>query len=41
MSKEDICFMSACDMLEAIKRQEITSEEITEAIIERLSLIHI
>ena len=31
MSKDDICFMSACDMLDAIKRQELTSEEVTEA----------
>ncbi len=40
MSKEDICFMSACDMLDTIKRQELTSEEITEALIERIEKIN-
>ena len=40
MNKEDICFMSACDMLDAIKRQELTSEEITEAVIERIEKIN-
>jgi aspartyl-tRNA(Asn)/glutamyl-tRNA(Gln) amidotransferase subunit A len=40
MSKEDICFMSAYDMLDSIKRQEFTSEEITEAIIERIEKIN-
>ncbi len=40
MSKEDICFMSAYDMLDAIKKQELTSEEITEAIIERIEKIN-
>lgn len=40
MSKEDICFMSACDMLDAIKRQELTSEEITETLIERIEKIN-
>ncbi len=36
MNKEDICFMSACDMKEAILRQEFTSQEVTEIIIERI-----
>ena len=40
MSKEDICFMSACDMADAIKRQELTSVEITETIIERIEKIN-
>ena len=40
MSKEDICFMSAYDMLDAIKRQELTSEDITEALIERIEKIN-
>ncbi|MHA1987815.1 MAG: amidase [Promethearchaeota archaeon] len=40
MKKEDICFMSACDMLEKIKSQELTSQEITEAIIERIEKIN-
>ncbi len=40
MNKEDICFMSACDMVDAIKNQELTSEEITETIIERIEKIN-
>ena len=40
MSKEDICFMSACDMVDAIKRQELTSVEITETIIERIEKVN-
>jgi len=40
MRKEDICFMSACDMLDAIKNQELTSEEITETIIEKIEKIN-
>ena len=40
MNKEDICFMSACQMLEAIKTQELTSLEITETIIERIEKIN-
>ena len=40
MNKEDICFMSACDMLEKIKTQELTSQEITENIIERIEKIN-
>ena len=40
MSKEDICYMSACEMVEKIKTQEITSVEITEAIIERIEKIN-
>ena len=40
MSKDDICFMSALDMLDAIKRQELTSEEVTEAIIEKIEKIN-
>ncbi len=40
MNKEDICFMSACDMKDAIMRQELTSQEITETIIERIEKIN-
>ena len=40
MNKEDICFMSAIDMFDAIKRQELTSEEITETIIERIEKVN-
>ncbi|MHA1147670.1 MAG: amidase [Promethearchaeota archaeon] len=40
MNKEDICFMSACDMVEKIKTQELSSVEITEAIIERIEKIN-
>ncbi len=40
MNKEDICFMSACDMAEKIKSQELTSLEITETIIERIKKIN-
>jgi len=40
MNKEEICFMSAIDMFEAIKRQELTSVEITETIIERIERIN-
>ncbi|MFW9971865.1 MAG: amidase [Candidatus Odinarchaeota archaeon] len=40
MSKEDICFMSAFEMREKIKTQELSSEEITETIIERIEKIN-
>ena len=40
MNKEEICFMSAIDMFEAIRRQELTSLEITETIIERIEKIN-
>ena len=40
MSKEDICFMSACEMAEKIKTQELTSVELTETIIERIEKIN-
>ncbi|MHA2009580.1 MAG: amidase [Promethearchaeota archaeon] len=40
MNKEEICYMSACDMLEKIKTQELTSLEITEVIIERIKKIN-
>jgi len=40
MKKEEICFLSAVEMKEAIQRQEITSEEITETIIERIEKIN-
>jgi len=36
MKKEDICFMSAYSMAEKIRSQELTSQEITEVIIERI-----
>jgi Asp-tRNA(Asn)/Glu-tRNA(Gln) amidotransferase A subunit family amidase len=40
MNKEDICFMSACDMKDAILSQELTSQEITETLIERIEKIN-
>ncbi|MFX0038681.1 MAG: amidase [Promethearchaeota archaeon] len=40
MNKEDISFMSACDMKDAIMQQELTSQEITETIIERIEKIN-
>ncbi|MFX1488361.1 MAG: amidase [Promethearchaeota archaeon] len=40
MKKEDICYMSAYDMGVKIKSQEITAEEITEIIIERIEKIN-
>ena len=40
MKKEDIYYMSAYEMREKIKNQEITSEEITEIIIERIEKIN-
>jgi Asp-tRNA(Asn)/Glu-tRNA(Gln) amidotransferase A subunit family amidase len=40
MKKEEICYMSACDMLEKINSQELSSQEITEVIIERIEKIN-
>ncbi|MHA1730155.1 MAG: amidase [Promethearchaeota archaeon] len=40
MNKEDICFMSAYELAEKIKRQELTSQEVTEAVIERIKIIN-
>jgi Asp-tRNA(Asn)/Glu-tRNA(Gln) amidotransferase A subunit family amidase len=40
MRKDDICFMSACDILEKIKTQELTSLEITETVIERIEKVN-
>ncbi|MFX1389449.1 MAG: amidase [Promethearchaeota archaeon] len=40
MSNEDICFMSAYEMKEKIENQELTSQEITEKIIERIEKIN-
>ncbi len=40
MKKEEICYMAACEMAEAIRTQAITSEEITETIIERIEKIN-
>jgi len=40
MNKEEMCFMSAIDMFEAIRSQELTSLEITETIIERIEKIN-
>lgn len=40
MNKDDICFMPAHEMAEKIQTQEISSLEITEAIIERISKIN-
>ena len=40
MNQEDICFMSAFEMREKIKSQELSSVEITETIIERIERIN-
>lgn len=40
MKKEEIVYMPAYKMLDAIKRQELTSEEVTEIIIERIEKIN-
>jgi len=40
MKKEEIYFMSATEMLEKIKTQELTSQEVTETIIERIEKIN-
>ena len=40
MKKDEICFMSALDMFDKIKNQEITSQEITEVLIERIEKIN-
>ncbi|MFX1444705.1 MAG: amidase [Promethearchaeota archaeon] len=40
MNKEEICFLSACDIAKKVKTQELTSVEITEAIIERIDKIN-
>ena len=40
MKKEEICYMSACNMAEKIRTQEISSLEITETIIERIQKIN-
>ncbi|MHA1386029.1 MAG: amidase, partial [Candidatus Helarchaeota archaeon] len=40
MVKEDIFWMSACEIIDIIKRQELTATEITEAFIERIEKIN-
>ncbi|MFX1299089.1 MAG: amidase [Promethearchaeota archaeon] len=40
MNKEDICYMSACEMISKIQTQELSSLEITETIIERIEKIN-
>ncbi|NHJ26061.1 MAG: amidase, partial [Candidatus Lokiarchaeota archaeon] len=40
MNEEKLCFMSACEIAELIKKREITSEEITEITIERIKKIN-
>jgi Asp-tRNA(Asn)/Glu-tRNA(Gln) amidotransferase A subunit family amidase len=40
MNKEDICYMPAYEMADKIKRQELTSLEITEILIERIEKIN-
>ncbi|MFX1324056.1 MAG: amidase, partial [Promethearchaeota archaeon] len=40
MKKEELCYMSAYEMTEKIKHQELSSEEITEIIIERIEKIN-
>ena len=40
MNKENICFMPAWEMKEKISNQELTSQEITEIIIERIEKLN-
>ncbi|TFG25447.1 MAG: amidase [Promethearchaeota archaeon] len=40
MNKEDICYMPAWQMVEKIRTQELSSQEITEIIIERIEKIN-
>ncbi|MFX1588603.1 MAG: amidase [Promethearchaeota archaeon] len=40
MKNEEICYMSACDIADSIKNGDITSQEITELIIERIEKIN-
>ncbi len=40
MKNEEICYMSACDMADSIKKGDLTSQEITEIIIERIEKIN-
>ncbi|MFX1379184.1 MAG: amidase [Promethearchaeota archaeon] len=40
MNKEEICYMSAFDLEDKIKTQEISSQEITEIVIERIEKIN-
>jgi len=40
MNKEDICYMSAYELSRKIKSQELTSQEITELMIERIEKIN-
>ena len=40
MNKEDICFMPAWEMKEKIKTQELSSQEITDIILERIEKIN-
>jgi Asp-tRNA(Asn)/Glu-tRNA(Gln) amidotransferase A subunit family amidase len=40
MKNNDICFTSACELAEKIKRQEISSQETTEIIIERIKKVN-
>ncbi|MFW9818526.1 MAG: amidase [Candidatus Thorarchaeota archaeon] len=40
MNKEEICYISAFDLVEKIKTQEISSQEITDIVIERIEKIN-
>ncbi|MFX0072275.1 MAG: amidase [Candidatus Hermodarchaeota archaeon] len=40
MNKNDICFMSACDMVKKIKAKDLSSLEITEIFIERIKKVN-
>ncbi len=40
MRKEDICFMSACEIAEKINTQELTAQEVTENLIERIEKLN-
>jgi len=40
VNKEELCYSSAVEMLAKIRNQEITSQEITEIVIERIEKIN-
>lgn len=40
MKDEEICYMSACDIVDSIKKGDLASQEITEIIIERIEKIN-
>ena len=40
MRKEDICFRSACELADMIKRQDLSASEVTERFIERIQKVN-